>query len=145
MHLMFERVWEHRFFFRDLDEITSRDRKLATRVADLLQREQNAVIELCSGLRNVGALRAADAEIAALAVNVVMIATYWMSFQRLSRTAAATADGDPAAMQFERAIAHVLALLAPYLLGDHRALVEHLGARYVGTAGAPVRSDLAEE
>jgi AcrR family transcriptional regulator len=145
MHLMFERVWEYRFFFRDLDEITSRDRKLATRVADLLQREQNAVIELCSGLRNVGALRAADAEIAALAVNVVMIATYWMSFQRLSRTAAATADGDPAAMQFERAIAHVLALLAPYLLGDHRALVEHLGARYVGTAGAPVRSDLAEE
>jgi len=143
MHLMFERVWEYRFFFRDLDEITSRDRKLAARVADLLLREQNAVIELCGGLRSVGALRAADEEIAALAVNVVMIATYWMSFQRLSRAVAATADGDPAGMQFERAIAQVLALLAPYLLGDHRALVEHLGARYVGAGNVPARSDLA--
>ena len=35
MHLLFERIWEYRFFFRDLDEITSRNRKLATRVAEL--------------------------------------------------------------------------------------------------------------
>jgi AcrR family transcriptional regulator len=131
MHLLFERVWEYRFFFRDLDEITSRDRKLAARVADLLRREQHAVIELCGGLRNAGALFAADAEIAALAVNVIMIATYWMSFQRLSRAVAESVD-DPSGMQFERAIAQVLALLAPYLHGEHRALVERLGARYVG-------------
>src|SRR6478736_10322627 len=58
MHLMFERVWEYRFFFRDLDEITSRDRGLAVRVAALLRREQHAVIELCGGLRSAGALRA---------------------------------------------------------------------------------------
>ena len=48
-------------------------------------------------------------------------------------------------MQFERAIAHVLALLAPYLLGDHRALVEHLGARYLGMPARTVRSELEEE
>ena len=92
------------------------------------------MIELCGGLRNAGALRAADAEIAALAVNVVMIATYWMSFQRLSRTPRRRPTTIRRAMQFERAIAQVLALLAPYLLGDHRALVEHLGARYLEDA-----------
>ena len=145
MHLLFERVWEYRFFFRDLDEITSRDRRLATRVADLLRREQNAVIELCAGLRSVGALRATDAELAALAINVVMIATYWMSFQRLSRSVSMTSDNDATAMQFERAIAHVLALVAPFLTGDHRALVEHLRARYVETSYAPVAFDAAEE
>jgi AcrR family transcriptional regulator len=142
MHLLFERVWEYRFFFRDLDEITSRDRKLATRVADLLRREQNAVIELCAGLRSVGALRATDAELAALAINVVMIATYWMSFQRLSHAAGSAGDDAPG-MQFERAIAQVLGLLAPYLHGEHRALVEHLGARYVG--GAARKASAAEE
>lgn len=145
MHLLFERVWEYRFFFRDLDEITSRDRKLATRVADLLRREQNAVIELCAGLRSVGALRATDAELAALAINGVMIATYWMSFQRLTRVVGATSDNDPAAMQFERAIAHVLALVAPHLTGDHRALVEHLRARYVETGLAQAAFDAGEE
>ena len=142
MHLLFERVWEYRFFFRDLDEITSRDRKLAVRVADLLRREQHAVIELCGGLRSADALRADDAEISALAVNVVMIATYWMSFQRLSHAAGST-DGDPSGMQFERAISQVLGLLAPYLHGEHRALVEHLGARYVGVASP--KSSAAKE
>ena len=50
--------------------------------------------------------------------------------------AGAVADGpapgtDAAGMQFERAVAQVLALLAPYLRGAHRALAEHLGARYL--------------
>ena len=142
MHLLFERVWDYRFFFRDLDEITSRDRKLALRVAQLLQREQHAVIELCGGLRSADALRADAAEIAALAVNVVLIATYWMSFQRLSHAPGSATD-DPSGMQFERAIAQVLGLLAPYLHGEHRALVEHLGARYVG--GASRQSSKAKE
>ena len=52
-----------------------RRRFVNNRRNDLLQREQNAVIELCAGLRSVGALRATDAELAALAINVVMIAT----------------------------------------------------------------------
>jgi AcrR family transcriptional regulator len=139
MHLLFERVWEYRFFYRDLDEITSRSPKLAARFADMLRREQSAVIELCSGLRNAGALHATDAEIDALAVNVVMIATYWMSFQRLSRVVASGAEDDPAGMHFERAISQVLALLAPYLHGMHRALVESLGARYLGDVDGPKR------
>ena len=136
MHLLFERVWEYRFFYRDLDEITSRNPKLAARFADILRREQSAVIELCNGLRNAGALDASDADIAALAVNVVMIATYWMSYQRLSRAVARNAEGDPAGMHFERAVSQVLALLAPYLHGMHRALVETLRTRYLGDADA---------
>ncbi len=89
------------------------------------------MIELCGGLRNAGALRASDAEIRALGVNVVMITTYWMSFQRLSRAVASGAEDDPAGMHFEHAVSQVLALLAPYLHGPHRALVERLGARYL--------------
>jgi AcrR family transcriptional regulator len=129
MHVLFERIWEYRFFFRDLDEITSRDSRLASRVAALLRRERHAVLELCGGLRAVGALDADDRDVMALSINVVMIATYWMSFQRLSRVSVVQAD-DPAGMQFERAITQALALLAPYLIGEHRALVEHLGRRY---------------
>ena len=142
MHLLFERMWDFRFFFRDLDEITSRDPKLAARVAALLRRERHAVLELCSGLRAVGALEARDVDVASLALNVVLIATYWMSFQRLSRVVAAPVD-DPAGMQFDRAITQVLALLAPYLVGEHRALVEHLGERYAD--GAPSRPRAQEK
>jgi AcrR family transcriptional regulator len=130
LHLLFERMWAYRFFYRDLDEITSRNAKLAARFADVTRRERSAVIELCGGLRSAGALHASDAEIAALSSNVVIVATYWMSFQRLCRAIPGDAAADPAGMQFERAIAQVLASLAPYLHCPHRALVQRLGARY---------------
>ena len=44
----------------------------------------------------------------------------------------ATADGDPTTPQLERAAYQVLALIAPYLVGDDRALIERLGARLLG-------------
>ncbi|MEO8536222.1 MAG: TetR/AcrR family transcriptional regulator [Betaproteobacteria bacterium] len=131
LHLVFERIWEYRFFFRDLDEIASRDPKLATRVAGMLRSEESAVLALCGGLRAAGALRATDEELVALAVNVVVIATYWMSFRRLSNAGTRRAVEDASDMQFERAISQVLAMLAPHLHGDHRALAESLRARYL--------------
>ncbi len=134
LHLMFEQMWQHRFLYRDLDEITSRNPKLAARFAELTRRSRNAVIELCRGLRTAGAMDVSDDELGALSTNVVMITTYWMSFQRLSRAVAASADADPAGMRFEHAAAQVLALLAPYLHGPDRALVERLGAGYRDTA-----------
>lgn len=78
-------------------------------------------------------MHASDAEIDALATSVVMITTYWMSFQRLTRSNARN-DADPAGMRFERAAAHVLALLAPYMRGSDRALVERLGLDYAAPA-----------
>jgi AcrR family transcriptional regulator len=131
LHLLFERMWQYRFFYRDLDEITSRDAKLRARFAQLTGRGRDAVIELCRGLRTAGALRASDDEIDALATSVVMMTTYWMSFQRLTRPLAGR-DADPAGMRFAHAAAHVLALLAPYLQGADRALVAHLRADYLG-------------
>jgi AcrR family transcriptional regulator len=130
MHLLFERIWEYRFFYRDLDEITSRDRGLAARFADLLRREQFAVLELCRGLRSAGALRASDAEIATMSVSIVIVATNWMSYQRLSRVTRGGRDAGASSMQFGQAISQVLALVHPYLVGEQRELVALLGEGY---------------
>src|SRR6185503_9337318 len=43
LHVLFERMREYRFLYRDLDEITSRNRKIALRFADLLQRFDRTV------------------------------------------------------------------------------------------------------
>ncbi|MGE5169803.1 MAG: TetR/AcrR family transcriptional regulator [Rudaea sp.] len=130
LHLLFERMWAYRFFYRDLDDITARNAKIARRFALLTSRGRDAVADLCRGLRNAGAMDFSDAELAALATNVMIVVTYWMSFQRLSRPVAAGQDRDAAGMRFEHAAAQVLALLAPYLNGPDRALVERLSAAY---------------
>jgi len=122
---------EYRFFYRDLDEITSRNRKIAMRFAGLTRRGENTVIELCRGLVMAGEMHATEREIIALASNVSLVATYWMSFQRIgARHGGDAADGD-AAVSLDRAAYQVLALIAPYLVGDGRALIERLGQDYL--------------
>jgi AcrR family transcriptional regulator len=129
LHLVFERMCAYRFLFRDLDEIASRNRKLALRHADLVARGEATVVALCQGMAAAGTLRASDREMAALAANVAMVSTYWLSYQRLTRDAHAAGAADTA--DPNRAAYQVLALIAPFTLGDTRLLIERLGASYL--------------
>ncbi len=132
LHLLFERMRDYRFFYRDLDEITSRNRKLASRFADLTRRGESTVIELCRGLVATGQMRATEREIAALASNVTLVATYWMSYQRIgARHGGGGAGDDETAVSLDSAAYQVLALIAPYLVGEGRALIERLGENYL--------------
>jgi len=128
LHFMFERMHDYRFLYRDLDEITSRNRKLALRVADLLRRIEATVLELCRSLVRSGRMHGSDREIAALAANATLVATYWMSWQRVG-AAHSKSGGDE--VNLDLAAYHVLALFAPFLLGEGRALVERLGEDYL--------------
>ncbi|HEY6670805.1 MAG TPA: TetR/AcrR family transcriptional regulator, partial [Methyloceanibacter sp.] len=126
LHLLFEAMWDHRFLFRDLDEILSRNRKLASRFALIMRRGSRTVIELCRGLVATGAMEASEREIAALADNVGLVATYWISYQKIS------AGERPAdAVSLDRAAYQVLSLIAPFLRGNARALLDRLSRDYL--------------
>ena len=124
LHVLFERMHEYRFLYRDLDEITSRNRRLAVRVADFLRRLEGTVLELSRNLVRNGRMRASDRELGALASNATLVSTYWMSWQRV-----AGAGRDD--MNLTAAAYHVLALFAPFMTGDGRALIERLGEEYL--------------
>jgi AcrR family transcriptional regulator len=131
LHLLFERMGAYRFLYRDLDEITSRNRRIALRFAGLVRRGESAVQLLADGLARDGALHATARERAALARNVVLVCTYWMSFQQVSQAASPAANDDALRVDPGEAAYQVLALVAPFLVGDARALVERLGADYL--------------
>jgi AcrR family transcriptional regulator len=130
LHVLFERMREYRFLYRDLDEITSRNRKLALRFADLLRRFDRTVLELCRSLVRSGQMHASEREIGALAANATLVSTYWMSWQRVVgvQRGKSPEAGD---VSLDHAAYHVLALVAPYLVGDGRALIERLGEDYL--------------
>ncbi|MFO1415435.1 MAG: TetR/AcrR family transcriptional regulator [Burkholderiales bacterium] len=130
LHVAFEKMREYRFLYRDLDEITSRNRKLATRVADLLRRLERTMVEFCRVLVRTGQMQASEREIAALAANAALVSIYWMSWQRITSVPARTGAAAPE-MNLGQAAYQVLALIAPFLVGDHRALIERLGADYL--------------
>jgi len=127
LHLLFERMGEYRFLYRDLDELTSRNRKLAARMSDLLRRGVGGFTAVCEGLVAAGTMRASSREIAALAQNIVLVSTYWMSFQRLSRRP----PHEGGAADVGRAAYQVMTLIAPYVEPGARALLDRLGADYL--------------
>jgi AcrR family transcriptional regulator len=127
LHLLFERMWEYRFLYRDLDELASRERKLGTRMGALLRKGGATVIELCRGMVEVGTMRASAREIEALADNVLLVATYWPAYDRIRRSPQEDTPGADAG----RAAYQVLALFGPYFNGDARAHLDRLSADYL--------------
>jgi len=126
LHLLFEAMWEHRFLFRDLDEILSRNRKLASRFATIMRRGVGTVVELCRGMVASGAMRASEREIGALADNVAVVATYWISYQKIS-----AGERAETTVSLDRAAYQVLSLIAPFLHGEARALLDRLSQAYL--------------
>jgi len=127
LHLLFERMGEFRFIFRDVDELAARDPALGARLGRLLRQGVATMVELCRAMVGAGTMRASEREIAALSDNVVLVATYWQSFARIGRTPAAGADESAPG----RAAWQVLSLIAPFLVGDSRMLIDRLGRDYL--------------
>jgi hypothetical protein len=72
-------------------------------------------------------MRATPREIAALARNVALVSTYWLSFQRLEAPAALRAQ----AARLDHAAYQVMALVAPFMVGEARTLIDRLGDEYL--------------
>jgi AcrR family transcriptional regulator len=126
LHLQFEAMWEYRFLYRDLDEILSRDHRLALRFTRFMRRSAETMIELCRSMVIAGTMDASDLEVAALAQNVVLVATYWLSYQKILAV-----DRRLDAINLDHAAYQVLSLIAPFLRGDARTLLDRLSQNYL--------------
>lgn len=130
LHLIFELVWRYRFFYRDLSDLLSRNRKLELQFKQILAHKIKVAQQLCEGLRNDKALVASDAEIDALATNMVVVATYWLSYEYVRNPRKYT-EQQAMADALARGCYQVLALIGPYLRGEtflhfERLATEHL-------------------
>ena len=127
LHLLFEEMWAYRFLFHDLDLLTARDRALGTRFGALVRRGAATVVEWCSAMVAGGTMRASSGEIDALAHNVMLVAAYWPSYDRVRR-----AEHEPASVPDAGRAAHqVLALFGPHLAPHARVHLDRLAAGYL--------------
>jgi len=126
LHLMFEAIWDYRFLYRNLDDIVGRNRRLRERFDRIVDAKLAAVEGLCRGLVQGGLMKANGGEIRALALNVLVVATYWLNFRAVRGARQGGDPRDPGAGAFQ-----VMSLVAPYLAGDARRHFERLGREYV--------------
>ncbi len=130
LHLMLEGIWDYRFLYRNLDDLVWRNRRLRERFNRIIDRKFEAMVGLCDGLVRTHAMQARPEEIRALARNVLVVATYWLNFRSLRAPRAAAAsqadDNDLGQGAFQ-----VMALVAPYLVGDARRHLDRLSQHYI--------------
>lgn len=130
LHLLFEQIWKYRFFYRDLNNLLANNRTLEIKFKQLLQDKIQVTRRLCEGLQAAGELDATLRDIEALATNMVVVATYWLSYayvldpRRSNEPAIASAS-------LQRGCYQVMALIAPYLTGDSRILFNKLAEEYL--------------
>jgi len=126
LHLIFEGIWKFRFLYRDINELLSRNRVLETHFKRIVAHKVQTATTICQGLVATGDMKATPAEIQALAINMTVVATYWLSFEFVSDPRKKI-DGSSLA----RGAFQVMALAAPYLAGRSRKLFEELSKSYL--------------
>lgn len=127
LHVQFELIWKYRFLYRDLNDLLSRNRIVETHFRRILEHAVRTAALLCKGMATVGQMRANEREIDALATNMVVVSTYWLSYEYV-REPRNPVEG-PA---LGRGVYQVMAMLAPFFQGDARALFDKLAGQYLG-------------
>lgn len=126
LHLLFEHIWKYRFFYRDLNDLLTRNRTLETHFRQIIAQKILTATWLCEGLVAAGTLRASGDELRALATNMAVIATYWLSFEY-----ARDPRGTMKSERIGRGVYQVMAMVSPFLIGEARALHERLSVEYL--------------
>jgi AcrR family transcriptional regulator len=129
MHTLFEMIWEYRFLYRDLNDLLSKNRRLETHFQSILKNKTRAVKALLDGMRRSGALHIDSREMEATATSMVVVLTYWLSFEyvRDPRNALEPSNAQAALL---RGAQHVLNLMTPYLESGQRAHLLTLSDAY---------------
>ncbi len=128
-HMLIELIWQHRFLYRDLNDLLSKNRKLETCFQGVLQRKGEAVRRLLAGLSAGGALRMDPRESGPTAEAMVVLLSYWLSYEYV-RDPRHALEPERAGAALMRGAFHVLSLLLPYLEPTSREHLFALADRY---------------
>jgi len=126
LHLLFEQIGKYRFFYRDLNDLLTRNRTLEIHFKQILAHKVLTAARLCEGLVAAKTMHASPNELHALSTNMAVIATYWLSFE-YARDPRSRMENE----RIGRGVYQVMAMVSPFLVGEARTLLEKLSAEYL--------------
>ena len=126
LHVAFEVMWEFRFIFRDLVDLTSRNRKLRLHYARTLKRAIGNASAVMQGLVRAEVMRASRAEVEATANNILLVATFWLNY-----SAVRGGGGEKGTEDLTQGIYQVMMLISPFLRDAERLHLNNLAQAYI--------------
>jgi AcrR family transcriptional regulator len=133
-HMLFETIWAYRFLYRDLNDLLSKNRKLETHFQFVLKNKLRAVAAVLDGLSRESAIRIDRQEADAVAASMVVVLTYWLSYEYV-RDPRRALEPESAGAALARGAYHVLSLLMPYLQPPQREHLQRLAGSYRSADG----------
>ncbi len=125
LHTLFERVWDHRFLYRDLNHLLSGNRHLETHFHAVLERKTLALRQMLESLARAGLMQIGPETVQTLSASMAVMVTYWLSYEYV-RDPRHAMEPESASRAMGRGAQHVLGLLTPYLSSPE--LQQHLMA-----------------
>jgi AcrR family transcriptional regulator len=135
LHTLFELIWQYRFLYRDLNDLLSKNRRLETHFQGVLKEKARAIRAMLDGMNRSGAARIDSRELEGTATSMVVVLTYWLSYEYV-RDPRRALEPEGAQQALLRGAHHVLHLLVPYLETAQRTHLLQLAGAYGGN-GAP--------
>lgn len=114
LHSLFEQVWNHRFLYRDINNLLSGNLHLEKHFRLVLERKTHALRMMLESLAAAGLMRIDPDHIETLSASMAVMLTYWLSYEYV-RNPRRAMEPASAGSAMSRGARHVLALLAPYL------------------------------
>ena len=129
MHTLFELVWQYRFLYRDLNDLLSKNRRLEAQIKDGLLHKTTAFRTVLDSLEHEGVLAITVSEREATATHMVVMLTWWLSYEYV-RNPRHALEPESAQASSLRGAKHVLSLLSPFAAGENKAHLQALLAAY---------------
>lgn len=129
MHSLFELIWEYRFLYRDLNDLLSKNRRLETHFQWILKNKTRSVRTLLDSMSRSGAIKIDSREMEPTATSMVVVLTYWLSFEYV-RDPRRALEPESAQAALMRGAHHTLNLLVPYLEPTQRIHLLKLAGAY---------------
>ncbi|WP_422648922.1 Transcriptional regulator [Cupriavidus sp. H18C1] len=145
LQYMSEFLWNYRFLYRDINDLLARNRMLETNFKRIVEQKKRFAQEICRQFLDDGEMEATPEQVDAICTNIVVVATYWLSFQFVQHP---RQYNDPEQIRgyLHSASYHIFSILAPYLRGNARQAFDQLAREFAaakaqaepsGKAGAP--------
>lgn len=108
LYIIFEEIWDFRFFYRNPTELIDRVPELRTPFARLLALKERTAFSLLSDLEAGGHLSFGEGEKAALSARLAQHFTFWLQYYQLR-------EGEiPTKALIDRGVYQSLSMIAPY-------------------------------
>lgn len=135
LEYMSEFLWRFRFLYRDLNDLLSRNRTLEMHFKQIVGHKKRFAREMCDLLVADGEMEITPEEIDVVTTNMVVLSTYWLSYQFVMNP---RKYNDPAEIGagLHQASYHIVSQMAPFLKGNARQLYDQMAQKAAAAKAA---------